>query len=87
MLVTIAQLFMATGNPLVIQGNPQASLGTKPGTEIAFDPETSLIFACVGSEVHVVPSANVRQMRVATEDIAALREWLKSRGAKKKAAA
>lgn len=84
MLVTLSLIQMANGEVLNIGAGARLSLSQAPGTDLAFDPETGLVFACVGTDVHVVPSANVRQMRVAESDVPALREWLRSRATRPK---
>ena len=82
MLVTVSQMHLSNGNFLTINGNAQTSIGQKPGTDLAFDPETGLIFVAIGQELWTVsPTA---RMRVADSDVPALREWLKARGAKSK---
>jgi hypothetical protein len=67
-------------------GSLRTSLSVQPGLAMDFDPDSGLVFVSHGSDVHVIPQSAIKQMRVAPDAIAELREFLRTRAPKRPAA-
>ena len=84
MLISLTHI-AAIENATFHIGSLRTSLSVQPGISMDFDPDSGLVFVSHGSDVHVIPQSAIKQMRVAPDAIAELREFLKVRGAKRPA--